>query len=156
MHTHKRVLIIVGIVIGLVPWARVSAADEPGPWLCAPTEEIACEESGKCDTNAFESLNLPPFIKIDLVSKQMSGTEEGRAEAAAVERVERVEGRLILQGVQDGRGWSVVIVEESGNMTLSVSGEDNAWVAFGDCEPLANWVKGGVSAGSSTTETPTE
>ena len=86
----------------------------------------------------------------------MSGTEEGIAEAAAVERVERVEGRLILQGVQDGRGWSVVIVEESGNMTLSVSGEDHAWVAFGDCELLATWVQGGVSAGASTTETPTE
>jgi hypothetical protein len=156
MQKHKRILIIVGIVIGLVPWALAPAADELGPWLCAPTEEITCVETGQCDTHAFESLNLPPFIKIDLVAKQMSGAEEGIAEAAAVERVERVGGRVILQGVQDGRGWSMVIVEESGNMTLSVSGEDDAWVAFGDCQPLASWMKGGVPAGASTTKTPGE
>jgi hypothetical protein len=156
MQKHKRIRIIVGIVIGLLPWSGVSAADEPGPWLCTPTEEITCVETGECDTDAFESLNLPPFIKIDLVAKQMSGADEGITEAAGVERVERVDGRVILQGVQHGRGWSMVIVEESGNMTLSVSGEDDAWVAFGDCEPLASWMKGGVPAGASTTEPPGE
>ena len=156
MYKHQKILIIVGIVIGLVPWALAPAADEPGPWLCTPTEEIACEETGKCDTNAFESLNLPPFIKIDLVAKQMSGADEGVEEAAPIERMERVDGRLILQGVQHGRGWSVVIVEESGNMTLSVSGDDYAWVAFGDCQPLASWMKGSAAAGASTTAPPAE
>ena len=153
---RKKLLVMIGIVVGVFPWSLVPAADEPGPWLCAPTQEIECEEAGKCDTNAFESLNLPPFIKIDLVTKQMSGAEEGVEEAAAIERVERVDGRLILQGVQDGRGWSVVIVEETGHMTLSVAGDDTAWLAFGDCSPLANWVKGSAPAGASTTKPPAE
>lgn len=153
---RKKLRVMVGIVVGLFPWSLVSAADERGPWICTPNHEIECEETGKCDTNAAESLNLPPFIKIDLVAKQMSGVEEGIEEAAAIERVEHVDGRLVLQGVQDGRGWSMVIVEQSGDMTLSVAGDDTAWQAFGACTPLANWLKSGSPANSSTTETPKE
>jgi len=156
MKVHKKLLIMIGIVIGLFPWSLVPAADEPGPWLCAPTREIECEQPGKCDTNAFEYLNLPPFIKIDLVAKRASGVEEGIEEAVEIERVERVDGRLILQGVQNGRGWSIVIVEETGGMTLSVSGDDTAWLAFAACTPLTKWLKDGSPAGASTPEPPAE
>jgi len=141
MKIHKKLLVIIGIVLGFYSWSFVSAADESGPWLCAPTQEIACEQTGKCETNASESLNLPSFIKIDLVTKRASGVEEGQEEVADIQRVERVDGRLILQGSQNGRGWSAVIVEDTGRMTLSVSGEDTVWLAFGVCTPLANWVK---------------
>ena len=156
MTQRKKILIIVGIVMGLFPWSLVSAADEPGPWLCAPIQEIECEQTGECKTNATESLNLPPFIKIDLVAKKASGVNAGQEEVAAIQRIERVDGRLILQGAQNGRGWSTVIVEETGRMTLSVSGDDTAWLAFGVCTPLANWVKDGAPAMTSTTETPEE
>ena len=152
----KKPLVMIGIVIGLFPWSHVSAADEPGPWLCAPSQEIECEQTGKCDTNAFESLNLPSFIKIDLAAKQASGVNEGDEESAAIERVARSDGRLILQGTQSGRGWSIVIVEETGRMTLSVSGDDTAWLAFGACTPLANWQKSASPASLSTTEIPKE
>jgi hypothetical protein len=156
MKTHKRILAMLGIVVGLTSWSLVSAADEPGPWLCAPIQEIVCEQTGECKTDASESLNLPPFIKVDLVAKQASGVNEGQEETAAIQHVERVDGRLILQGSQNGRGWSTVIVEETGRMTLSVSGDDTAWLAFGVCTPLANWVKDGAPTSSSTTEASTE
>lgn len=156
MTQRKKILIIVGIVVGLFPWSLVSASDKPGPWLCAPIQEIECEQSGDCKTNASESLNLPPFIKVDLVAKKASGVNAGQEEVAAIQRIERVDGRLILQGAQNGRGWSTVIVEETGRMTLSVSGDDTAWLAFGVCTPLANWVKDSAPASSSTTEAPQE
>jgi hypothetical protein len=156
MKTHMKMLAMIGIIVGLFPWSVVSAADETGPWLCAPIQEIECEQTGECKANASESLNLPSFIKIDLAAKQASGVEDGKEEVAAIQRVEHADGRLILQGTQNGRGWSAVIVEETGKMTLSVSGEDTAWLAFGACTPLANWVKDGASAGTSTTKTPAE
>jgi len=141
MKTHQKLPILIGIIMGLLPWSLVLAAEESGPWLCAPIQEIECGQSGECKTNAAESLNLPPFIKIDLVAKQASGVSEGQEEVAAIQRVERVDGRLILQGAQNGRGWSTVIVEGTGKMTLSVSGDETAWIAFGVCTPLANWAK---------------
>lgn len=156
MKTHKKMLIVIGIIVGLFPWSLVLAADEPGPWLCAPIEEIECSQTGECKTNAAESLNLPPFIKIDLVAKRASGIEKGAEKGAAIQRVERLDGRLILQGSQNGRGWSAVIVEETGKMTLSVSGDDTAWLAFGACTPLANWLADSAPAGASPTKTATE
>jgi hypothetical protein len=54
--------------------------------------------------------------------------------------MERVEGKLILQGaedgvenVRDGLGWTAAISEESGKFILSASGEEVAFVIFGAC-----------------------
>src|SRR5262249_11629236 len=110
----------------------------------------------KCQNNMFESLHLPQFIKVDLVAKRASGAENGEEEAAPIQQVERLDDRLILQGVQNGRGWSMVIVKETGDMTLSVSGDDAVWLAFGACTPLAKWLTNGAPANSPTTETPQE
>ncbi len=48
----------------------------------------------------------------------------------------REEGKLILQGVQLGLGWSMVITQESGTMALTAAGEQVVFVIFGACTPL--------------------
>jgi len=60
-----------------------------------------------------------------------------------IEPSEVVDGRLILQGaedglegVRDGIGWSLSIDETSGDMVLTGSGADVAFVIFGACTPL--------------------
>jgi hypothetical protein len=54
--------------------------------------------------------------------------------------VKRVDGKLILQGAEEGRpdvrdgfGWTVAIMEDSGQMVLSASGDLVAISAFGVC-----------------------
>lgn len=154
MKTREKILIMIGIVMGLFPWSLESAAEEPGPWLCAPIQAVECGQTGECKTNVFEDMNLPQFIKVDL--KTLTGTWEGQKEASIIQHVQRLDGRTILQGAEQGRGWSMVIVEGTGKMTLSVAGDDTAWLAFGACTPLANWVKDGAAASPSTAKTPTE
>jgi len=41
--------------------------------------------------------------------------------------------QLILQGVQEGLGWSLSIAKKNGAMALTVSGDDLAFVIFGAC-----------------------
>lgn len=67
---------------------------------------------------------------------------EGK-QGTAIERMERVDGKLILQGaedgvenVRDGLGWTVAISEEAGKAILTASGEQVAFVVFGACLPL--------------------
>jgi hypothetical protein len=50
-----------------------------------------------------------------------------------IKNSERVDGRLILQGVQNGKGWNLVIIEGTGQMTLVVSDENVGFTVFGAC-----------------------
>jgi predicted regulator of Ras-like GTPase activity (Roadblock/LC7/MglB family) len=54
-----------------------------------------------------------------------------------------VDGKLILQGAEDGYekmrdglGWAMVISEESGQVVLTASGEQVAFVMFGAALPF--------------------
>lgn len=67
---------------------------------------------------------------------------EGRP-PTEIKRTERVDGKLILQGaedgienVRDGLGWTVAISEETGKFILTASGEDVVFVVFGACIPF--------------------
>ena len=62
---------------------------------------------------------------------------------SAIENFERIDGKLILQGaedglkdVKDGAGWSISISEETGKMVLTESGDDMGFVIFGACTPF--------------------
>jgi len=59
-----------------------------------------------------------------------------------IERVERVDGKLILQGaedglegVRDGLGWSMATSEDTGRFVLTGSGDQVGFVIFGACTP---------------------
>lgn len=84
-------------------------------------------------------LNLPRFFKIDVPQKKVAVVKE-RGRTTAIHNVRKVNGKLILQGaedaienVRDGVGWTAAIMEESGNLVLSVSGYDAGFVIFGAC-----------------------
>jgi hypothetical protein len=60
--------------------------------------------------------------------------------STAIERSEHLDGKLILQGadegiedVRDGLAWSMVIDETSGKMLLSAAGDGVAFAVFGAC-----------------------
>ena len=58
--------------------------------------------------------------------------------------MEKIDGKLMLQGAEDGReggtpdgiGWSMSVVENSGNMVLTASGDGVAFVIFGACTSM--------------------
>jgi hypothetical protein len=57
-----------------------------------------------------------------------------------IERLEQVDGKLIIQGaedgiegVRDGVGWSAAIAQETGKMVLTASGDEVGFVVFGAC-----------------------
>jgi len=45
----------------------------------------------------------------------------------------RVDGLLIVQGGEEGRGWSATIDEETGRMSAGVVGPDHVFAVFGAC-----------------------
>jgi hypothetical protein len=66
--------------------------------------------------------------------KIISATEESnRTDVSVIKNFERVDGRLILQGAENGRAWSIVIFEENGKMSATISDEEAGFVVFGAC-----------------------
>jgi hypothetical protein len=119
------------------------AADFDGskPLLCSVINIMECTESDGCQKTTIENTGMPQFLKVDPAKKVVTPATpiDGR-KPTQIERMERVEGKLILQGaeegienVRDGLGWTAAISETTGKFILTASGEEVAFVVFGAC-----------------------
>jgi hypothetical protein len=122
------------------------AADFDGsrPLICASTQVIECEAGASCRQVSAESIDAPQFFRIDFKAKTIKlARAQGDARSTQIERMETVDGKLVLQGVEDGAqdvndglGWSLAISQDRGGMVLTGSGDETAFVIFGVCTPL--------------------
>jgi len=136
---NKQVGLIVGTCMFLACASFVRAAEgENTPLLCAPGEQIQCEDNGECVRGTIQGARLPRFIRVDFATQQLSGLVEGEKVVTAIKNRQQLDGVLILQGTENGRGWSVAINEKSGEMTLTVSGDQVGFVVFGACTSLVD------------------
>ena len=137
-------IISVLLFFSLLP-LPVLAGDFDGsrPLLGATIKIFECTEDRGCSEVALEDIGLPRFFIIDFNEKVIRPTKEmGIDKVSRIERMEHVDGKLILQGaedgiegVRDGVGWTIAISETTGKLILTASGEGVAFVAHGACTP---------------------
>ena len=138
---------LMGLVLLCICMAPLSApaADFDGSrsLICASVDVIECDEGEACREVTPESINAPRFLKVNFQEKKIS-TRAGSADkrTTEIQHMGRVDGKLILQGmedgvegVRDGLGWSLAISEETGKMVLTGSGDQVGFVLFGACIP---------------------
>lgn len=102
------------------------------PLLCAVIQVVECDADGECYPVQPEIANIPRFLKINFKNKTISGTEEsGRKGTSQIKNIDRAKGNMILQGSENGRGWTMVISEETGKMSATVSDDQAGFVIFG-------------------------
>jgi hypothetical protein len=134
------ILKILGVVVTL--FAASSAANADGfdgsqPLICASMEAYDCAPGEDCIKGTAESIDAPQFMRLDFEHKVARATRaNGEERTAKIESMTQEEGKLILQGVQLGLGWSMTIAQENGAMTLTAAGDRMAFVVFGACTPL--------------------
>lgn len=133
---HKLRIVILA-TIGLCLFAFPAAGgdfDGSKPMLCAPIDIAECALGKGCQRVTAESVGLPQFLRIDFKQRSISGKlVDGTTKSVSIEMKKRQDGNLILQGVQNGRGWSMVIPEDTGKMTLSVAGNNVGFFVSGAC-----------------------
>lgn len=56
--------------------------------------------------------------------------------AAVIKNFARIDGGIIMQGVQADCGWTIRISEETGKMSASVAGGQVGFILFGACTAL--------------------
>ena len=50
--------------------------------------------------------------------------------------VDHMDGKLILQGTQGQRGWTMLIDEDTGRLSATVTADGEGFVVFGACTVL--------------------
>ena len=129
--------ILLCMILGLAVSSAAAAADFDGSrdLLCVPTDAIQCEGAGNCFRVAVEEVNLPRFVNVEFKQKRLRGTLLGGEEqTTAIQNVlTPVDGRTILQGAENGRGWSMTIDQTTGDMSVAIAGDDIGFILFGVC-----------------------
>lgn len=122
--------------------------DGSAPLLCALNEVMECTPGKECRRILPEEAGAPDFFLVDVAAKSVQGLGGGESRTSVIRSVGDIDGKLILQGaedgiegVRDGLGWSAAVAQDSGRFVLSASGERVAFVVFGACAALVDAAK---------------
>ncbi len=140
MNPIKRTITALLAGLACLP-AFAGSFDGSVPLTCSVQTVAECDRDNECYPVTLEAVNLPDFFQIDFAAEQISAAGVRRAgNTTPIERVERLAGRLLLQGgdlsdenPNGGIGWSMIIDESSGRMSLSGVALEFALVANGAC-----------------------
>jgi hypothetical protein len=128
------VLWTAGICLAPPQAAAASKYDGSVPLLCVPLSVTECGAEGECQKSTPQSVNLPQFFRVDLKTMTLRAVEENRE--SAIKNVDRMNGHMILQGVQGQLGWTMVISEDVGQMSATIAGAGEGYLIFGTCTVL--------------------
>ena len=105
-------------------------------WIWPFLAMQSIEKRKRCEKYQH-AVNAPQFFRIHFKKKTISATKEnGEDQSTGIRTMERVDGMLVMQGIEAGRAWSLVISEYTGKMSVSVAGDREGFVLFGACTPL--------------------
>ncbi len=126
-------LFILGLI--MIPGV-VLAGDFDGskPLICAVIETFECAPGDECQRGGNKYTGIPRFLRIDFKEKKIRRSmKDGKARTTQIERMTRVGGKLILQGIEEGKAWSMLITEDKGKMTVVASDGQIGFIIFGAC-----------------------
>ena len=129
--------------LGLATGTMAGDFDGAKPLLVSVSRILECTPVDGCRDVSADSVGLPQFLKIDFAKKSIRPAREGESiPDTTIERSEEVDGKLMLQGAEDGYaelrdglGWTLAISEETGQVVLTASGDGVAFVVFGASLP---------------------
>jgi hypothetical protein len=136
MMNTPRVVGIVLVTLGLTagpPSTAAARVDGSTPMMCSVTTVMECDASGQCERhNPTRHPDFPPFLRINIPARTitMGGADDRKSQIMSTTRLD---GRLILHGGENGRGWAATIAEDSGRMAAGVVADDFTFALFGTC-----------------------
>jgi len=116
--------------------AGAASFDGSKSLLCATQTVNECLPGSGCSALDAASVNMPDFFQVEASASVIRGATA----ETPIERIEHLDGKLVLQGaddgiedVRDGIAWTMVIDEDTGKMMLNATGDDFSVVVFGAC-----------------------
>ena len=102
--------------------------------LCSANKLLLCVEDGVCFDVHPDEIDMPQFLVVDTKKKTISTTKaSGRARSTVANSFQRESGRITMQGIENGRAFSIVIEEDLGFLTAAVARDGVSISVFGAC-----------------------
>ena len=134
MNRFRIVSFAICAFLGMVATAAAGDFDGSKRLICAPSDVFECGPAIDCQRATPETVNIPRFIRVDVKKKQLSGSVAGGEEVSTgIQNISTKDGKLTLQGAENARAWSLVIDQETGHMSASVSDNVEGFLLFGGC-----------------------
>lgn len=99
--------------------------------VCDLAEASQCDGVALCSDVTLAEIQLPTVIHVDFAARQLSSPEQERTSPIAA--VEKLEGVLVIQGQQNGRGWTMVIDRSTGHLSAALADVEGGFVVAGAC-----------------------
>lgn len=125
---------VIGALMGIAMFAATALAapmDGSAPMLCGLSSVVECSRKGECERSSADEAQVPPFVRVNIPQRILSSVDGART--SPITAVQRTNGRLMIQGMQNERVWGVVIDEQTGQMMATVGEHDGAIVVAGAC-----------------------
>ena len=117
--------------------ALAGGFDGTASLVCATVDVVACTDGPVCMQGQAHTFDLPSFMFVDFENKVIRATDEsGHKEVSPIRNFEQTKKQMILQGVENHRGWSLAIDRQTGRMTVTSAGPDVSFMIFGSCTAL--------------------
>ena len=141
MWIKKRSWVAAACVIAASPFVSTTVSaegvDGSKDMVCAVIKVVGCVEDAGCVLGQAKDFDLPVLVVFDANKKVIRGTHEsGHKEVSPVKNMEHSNDHLILQGVEEGRGWDIAIDTKTGEMRGAVVGEAVSILVSGTCTAL--------------------
>lgn len=119
------------LIAGVVAAEDLTGVDR---FICSSAQAQICLETGECYAAIPWELDVPDFIVVDLDRKTVSTTEASDLNRSSeFSKVEKSNGIIYVQGIEDGRAFSFVIHESTGHMTAAIARDGLSVTVFGAC-----------------------
>ena len=134
----NKLKIIFCLCLWLVPSLSLAADQgKSSEILCSVVNVKECGSFGDCLDSSAREINIPQFLKIDLAARTMAdGSIKDGARKSSIRTMIRENGKIILQGSENGRGFTMIIDEMSGDFSATISEDNFGFIIFGACMAL--------------------
>ena len=129
------ILPALGLAAMLLPAGGSAAGlDGKANLVCAAIDVIACANGPGCREGSANSFEFPQFMFVDFKKQQIHATDEtGINIVSPIKNSEITEQQIIMQGIENHRGWIATVDKANGNLTVTSSGAGVSFMVFGAC-----------------------
>ena len=110
---------------------------ESSKLVCSSIDVIACKDGRHCADGSSQSFELPEFMFINFKDKTVRAkNHDGNNYVSPIKNFEITKSQLIIQGIENHRGWSAAIDRKTGRLTISSVGDEVSIMIFGACTTI--------------------
>ena len=141
---YARLALITLLVFGFgAATAHASYFDGKDALLCSIYQLYECDPPNGCVSTTPAEIRGVSHLDIDFGKKVITRATIKSQQKSVIKSVTTgIDGKLILQGVEDGEpgerdgaGWSISIMDPEGTMVMTTSADGFAVVGLGACVP---------------------